>query len=222
VTILLKKQKNRWSEEELVSFKNRWRAVTIPVNIKINTQQTALHLDHVLRIIKSSEKIAIANCVCRTDLQNCDFPRKVCLSLDNNATKNVTDGRAEFVSKAEAEKIILKTHKEGLILLALHQTGEDEENIQAICSCCSCCCHALQGLLLMNMKGLVKPSKYISTHDPEKCINCGDCIHNCKFKARTLSEGDIMTFNPNYCFGCGLCVTNCSQNAIVMIERILT
>ena len=212
-------KKNRWSEEELVSFKNRWRAVTIPVNIKLDTRQTALHLDHVLTIIQSSEKIAVMNCVCRTGLQNCDYPRKVCLVLDKSASKSVNEGTAEFIFKAEAEEIILETHQKGLVHLALHRPAEDEKNIQAICSCCSCCCHALQGLLLMNMKGLVKPSKYISTHDPRKCINCGECTSKCQFNARTLSEGDIMTFNPNYCFGCGLCVTSCPQNAIEMIER---
>ena len=204
-----------------MSFQNRWRAVTIPVNIKIDTRQTALHLDHVLIIIRSSEKIAVTNCICRTDLKNCNFPLKVCLSLNGNAAKNVSNGTAEFISKTEAEKIILETHQKGLVHLALYRPEEDEKNIQAICGCCSCCCHALQGLLLMNMGGLVKPSKYISQHDLTKCINCGECTSNCHFMARTLSEGGDMTFNQAYCFGCGLCVTSCPEDAIVMIKRVL-
>ena len=196
--------------------------MTIPVNITIDVHQTALPLDRVLALIQSSEKVAVIDCICRTGLQNCDFPRKVCLSLNENATKRVADGSAEFISKTEAEKILSETHKKGLVHLALHRPKEAEKDIQAICSCCSCCCHALQGLLLMNMKGLVKPSKYISTHDPEKCINCGECVYQCQFKARKLKKEDIMTFDPNICFGCGLCVTSCAQNAIEMIERPLS
>lgn len=218
--ILVTNRESKWSEEELISFKNRWRATTIPVNVKIDVPQTTLHLDQVLSIIRSSERIAVEDCICRIELQNCDFPLKVCLSLNLNATKNVEGGTAEFISKTEAERIVLETHQKGLVHLALHRPEEDEKNIQAICSCCSCCCHALQGLLLKNMKGLVKKSKYVSTHDPEKCVNCGECISSCHFKARTLSQEGDMIFNQNNCFGCGLCITSCPENAITMIERV--
>jgi len=221
VKILQRNSKSKWSEEELVSFQNRWRAVTIPVNIKIDTHHNTLHLDRVLAILRSSEKIAVTNCICRIDLQNCDFPLKVCLSLNGSAIKNVSNGTAEFISKNEAEKIVLETHQKGLVHLALHRPEEDEKNIQAICSCCSCCCHALQGLLLMNMGELVKPSEYISQHDLVKCINCGECTSNCHFMARTLNERGDMTFNQARCFGCGLCVTSCPEEAITMIKRIL-
>lgn len=218
---LLKNQKNKWSEEELISFKSRWRAVTIPINIKIDTQQIALFLENVLKIIELSDQIAVTDCICRTKLKNCDYPRKVCLSLGKNAIKSVSDGTAEFVSKEEAKKIVMETHENGLVHLALHRPGDDEKNIQAICSCCSCCCHALQGLLLMNMKRLVKSTEYISTHEQEKCIDCGECVDRCQFNARILNNEDMMTFNPDLCFGCGLCVKRCTQNAIEMIKRPL-
>lgn len=216
---LLKNQKILRPKDELVSFKNRWRAVTIPVNIKIDFQQSALHLDHVKDIIHSAKKHAVMNCFCRMNLQNCNFQLEVCLSLDVYATKLVKDGKAKFISVAEAEKIVLETHEKGLVHFALHRPGEPEQNIQIICSCCSCCCHAFQGLLLMNMKGLVKPSKYISTHDQEKCIGCGECSSLCHFEARTLDQGGILAYNVLKCFGCGLCITQCPQDAIKMIRR---
>ncbi len=211
-----------WSEEELLDFRGRLRAVTIPINNKVGIEQTALHLNRIFDIIRSAEKMAVANCVCREKLQNCDYPLKVCLSIDKHAKRLVTEGEAEFISKAEAEKIMKETNQQGLVHLTLHKPDEDDSHIQEICSCCSCCCHALaskKGLSLVNMEKLIKPSKFISTHDPEECINCGDCVQRCHFQARILSEENIMTFNPNYCFGCGLCVTSCSQNAIEMIER---
>lgn len=218
---MIKNVKRKWSKDELLDFQDRWRAVTIPVNVKINNKQTALHLDYVFDIINSSEKIAVKDCFCRIELQNCDFPLKVCLSLNEAAEKYVANGEAEFISKTEAEKIIQDIHQKGLVHLALHRLGEDEKHIQVVCSCCSCCCHALQELLLMNMKGLIEPSIYISTHDSTKCINCGKCTYQCQFNARSLSEEDIMTYNPNHCFGCGLCVTICPQKAIQMVKRKL-
>lgn len=218
--ILLENEKKKWSEEELVSFKNRWKAVTIPVNIKIDTQQTALFLENVIQIIESAKKIAVTDCICRVKIGNCDYPRRVCLSLDKNAIKGVSDGTAEFISTEEAKKIIIRTHETGLVHLALHRPGEDEKNIQAICSCCSCCCHALQGLLFMNMKNLVKSSEYISTHDQDKCIDCGECVNRCQFNARRFNN-EMLAYDPKLCFGCGLCVTSCVQNAIEMIKRSL-
>ncbi|MFX0124083.1 MAG: ATP-binding protein [Candidatus Hodarchaeota archaeon] len=218
---MLKDKKNKWSEEELVSFKSRWRAVTIPINIKIDTQQTALLLENVIQIIELTEKIAVTDCICRTKLNNCDYPLKVCLSLGKNAIKSVSDGTAEFISKNEAKNIVIETHEKGLVHLALHRPDDDEKNIQAICSCCSCCCHALQGLLLMNMKGLVKSSEFIAIQDQEICIDCGECVDRCQFDARILDNKDRMIFNPNLCFGCGLCVSSCAQNAIEMIKRPL-
>ncbi len=216
---MLKSNEKRWTERELQDFK--WRAVTIPINVKIPIHQTALHLENVLEIVQSAKKIAVADCICRTKLQNCNHLVKVCLSLNEAAETNVSQGRSEFISKSNAEKILLETHQKGLVHLALYLPDDNETHTQAICSCCACCCHVLQGLLLMNMEELVKPSPYLATYDQEKCINCGECISRCQFKARTQNDEDSITFNPNLCYGCGLCVTNCSENAITMIKREL-
>jgi Pyruvate/2-oxoacid:ferredoxin oxidoreductase delta subunit len=218
---LLRNKNTRWSKENVLLFQDRWKAVTIPVNIKIDLHQTALPLDQVLALIRSAENISVTDCFCRTELQNCDFPRKVCLSLNQLAIMNVNDGSDELVSKPEAEKIVLKAHQSGLVHLALHRPEDDEKHIQAICSCCSCCCSAFQGLFRLNMSGLVKKSLYLSNHDPDKCTHCGDCTSTCHFVARTLSEGGDMVFDSNRCFGCGLCVTSCPEDAIVMIKRVL-
>ncbi|MFX0051309.1 MAG: ATP-binding protein [Candidatus Hermodarchaeota archaeon] len=219
---MIRNRKSRWSKENVLRFKDRWKAVTIPVNITIDHRQITLQLDQVLSLIRSSETISVGNCFCRTELQNCDFPRRVCLNLNMNAIKTANDGTAEIISKTKAEKIISEAHQKGLVLLALHPPEEDETNIQSICSCCSCCCSAFQGLLRMYMHGLVKKSQYISTQDPEKCLNCGECISYCHFMARTLDDEENMTFNPSHCFGCGLCVARCSENAIEMVERVLS
>ncbi|MHA2291162.1 MAG: ATP-binding protein [Candidatus Hodarchaeales archaeon] len=217
-----KNQESRWSQENVLTFKDHWKAVTIPINITLDHRQTSLPLDQVLSLIHSSEKIAVGDCLCRSDLQNCDLPRKVCFSLNKTAIKNVDAGKNEFISKGEAEKIVLDAHQKGLLHLALYRPDEDETNIEAICSCCPCCCSALHGLLRMNLQDLLKPSPYLSTHDPRKCTNCGECTSHCYFHARNLSEDETMTFSSTYCFGCGLCVTRCPEDAISMDKRVLS
>lgn len=149
----------------------------------------SLPLDQVLSLIHSSEKIAVGDCLCRSDLQNCDFPRRVCLGLNMTAIKTVDAGKTEFISKSEAEKIVLDTHQKGLLHLALYHPDEDETNIEGICGCCPCCCSALHGLLRMNMQDLLKLSPYLSIHDPKKCTNCGECTSHCYFQARASSKG---------------------------------
>lgn len=217
---MIRNKKSNWSKENVLLFKERWKAVTIPVNIKIDKRQTALHLDQILSIIRVAETIGVENCFCRTELQNCDLPRKICLNLNMTAIKNANEDIAEIFSKPEAEKIILEAHQKELVHLALHHPEEDEMNIQTICSCCSCCCSAFQGLIRMNMTGLGKNSPYFSTHDPEKCNNCKKCTSMCYFKARTLNEGGDTIFNETKCYGCGLYVTTCPEDAIVMNKRV--
>ena len=219
VSPLLRHQNTQWSKEKVLDFKDHWNAVTIPVNIVLDHRQTALPLDQVLFLIRSADNVAIGNCFCRNELHNCDNPLKTCLGLNMIAIKTVEAGIAEFISSDQAEKIVRDTHQKGLLHLALHRPDGDATNIEGICSCCPCCCSALHGILRMNLHGLLKPSPFFSTHDPEECTNCGACTSHCVFQARTLSEDGVMVYDSNFCFGCGHCVARCPENAIIMSNR---
>ncbi len=46
----------------------------------------------------------------------------------------------------------------------------------------------------------------------ELCINCGQCIKNCRFKA--ITEGATYKVDPYRCEGCGVCELICTAGAI--------
>ncbi|MGB5909876.1 MAG: 4Fe-4S binding protein [Promethearchaeia archaeon] len=213
------KEKKRWSETELFDFKKRWHAITIPVNIQIENTQTALDLKRTNQIIMKAEKIALGDCICRTTLQNCNFPRKTCIFLNNRAETFVKNERAKYITTKQAKLILSETHKQGLVHLAMYQSSTSNQFPSEICSCCPCCCQALQGLQRLNMKGLVEPSEYVSTFDSEACVQCGICTERCHFGARMLDAHDDIIYKQDLCFGCGLCVSSCPESAIKLILR---
>ena len=152
-------------------------------------------------------------------LQNCDLPRNTCIFLDKRVETIVECGWAKWITKEHAKTIVSETHKQGPVHLAFHQSKNPDQRPSEICSCCPCCCQALQGLLQMNMKGLVEPSEFVATFDPETCSQCNICVDRCQFEARALDSNGNIVFRQDLCFGCGLCVTTCPENSIELILR---
>jgi ferredoxin len=213
------KEYKEWSEPKLLDFKERWHAVTIPVNIQIENKQIALDLKRVNQLISQAEKVALGDCICRTTLQNCNFSRNTCIFLNTRAEMQVNEGQAKYVTLEQARLTVSETHKEGLVHLAMYQLGTPDHSPSEICSCCPCCCQVLQGLQRLNLKGLVEPSEFVATFDSETCTQCHICIERCHFGARMLDSSEKIVFKQELCFGCGLCVTTCPENAIKLIPR---
>jgi len=213
-------KKKFWSENELTDFRKRWYAITIPVNKRIENDQVVLNLDQSYHILERAEKVALADCICRSTLQNCEKPKRVCLFLNNDAKKVVRSGRARWTSKVRAKKLVKLTHEAGLVHLTMYHPDDKEKLPGVLCSCCECCCHALQGLIRLDMHDLVTPSQFITSTNWEDCSNCGKCVKRCVFGARTREAGKMTGYNPDRCFGCGLCVTMCPEKAIELHKRI--
>ncbi|MFX1453689.1 MAG: ATP-binding protein [Promethearchaeota archaeon] len=213
------KETKKWSEEKLLDFKTKWKAVTIPVNIEIENRQVALDLTKTHQILMQADKIALRDCICRVTLQNCNLPHNTCILLNKRAENFVNEGTARWITQEQAKMIVSETHKKGLVHLAMHQSNITDQLPSEICSCCSCCCQALQGLKLMNMKGLVKPSEFIAGFDQETCNQCGICVERCHFGAKIFDSDKNIIFKQDLCFGCGLCVSTCPVNAIKLIKR---
>jgi MinD superfamily P-loop ATPase len=75
--------------------------------------------------------------------------------------------------------------------------------------------------LLLNPTGSVSNGFYGMTKaeiDPEKCVQCGICMGECRFGA--IDDGKIsVEVNPLHCEGCGYCMDICPADAISMQPR---
>ena len=58
-----------------------------------------------------------------------------------------------------------------------------------------------------------------ATIQPEKCVNCGLCMQNCRFEAIRVVDGQY-SINEHACEGCGVCVYVCPNQAVKMEDDI--
>jgi ferredoxin len=202
-----------------------WKsAITIPVNVDIKAEHLVLNLDKVKEYLINARKIAVLDCECRVEFQNCEAPLNVCISLNDRAEVHlVSDDFKDYhpreVSVDEALDVLKKSHEAGLVHMA-YSLGEDREpdDVGVICSCCSCCCGILSGILRFGVAPHLLTSQAISVTDTSDCNECGVCAERCQFGAREMVNGSL-SFNPDLCFGCGLCVSTCPTGAITLVDK---
>ncbi len=205
-----------WTETEFKEYANKYKAVTIPVQVKIQGKQRILNLIEVEKILAEAGLIALGECYCRNKVKRCNSPLDTCLSLNEKAKELIRKGLAVKVNLEDALKTLKRAHEVGLVHITYTIVGKEKPVY--ICSCCSCCCHSLSGLVKFGFVNAVASSEYIASDDVQSCINCGKCVQRCPFKARTLQDGK-MRFDKTKCFGCGLCATTCPTGSISLILR---
>jgi ferredoxin len=209
---------NDWSLE---NFENSYikKAITVPVNVKIEAEHRVLNLDNIKEILSKARTISVMDCACRVKFEHCDSPLNVCIDMNETAERNIRNGVSREITFNEALDIIKKTHEAGLVPLALEQ-GEFYEPgvINSICSCCSCCCTVLARVTRFGLAPHVLTSKAISVTDTSECTYCGVCVDRCPFGAREIVNNSL-SFNPDMCFGCGLCISTCPTDAITLINK---
>jgi Pyruvate/2-oxoacid:ferredoxin oxidoreductase delta subunit len=208
---------NEWTREELErNYINKMTAKTIPVNTSFSGEQKILEMKELEELIKSAKVLSQEECSCRKKMGNCIEPMDGCIGIDDDAVESIEKYGAKRITADEALESLKRTYNAGLVHLAYVFKGKDK--VERICSCCSCCCHSLSATIRFGYSDHVFSSKYISSHDSEKCVNCGSCVDRCQFSARELVDDDLV-YHMDKCFGCGLCIEGCSENAIRMIGR---
>jgi len=190
---------------------------TIPINQSIDTTQTILPYEEVMKLVDDHSKFAVAQCVCRTHAKKegrgCNAPMATCLMFDDFADFYVRTGRARSINKEEVKQILEEADKANLVL-----NPTNSKFVAAICCCCGDCC-----LFLNSLKSYPKPaevvvSSFIVDYDSEVCIGCNVCIDRCQMDAITPSES-IVSVNKDRCIGCGLCVSTCPSNALSLKRK---
>ena len=194
------------------------KAVTVPVNVMVETEHRVYDLGEMKEILGDAERIVLQDCGCKTEYGNCDSPTKVCLSLDKAADEafEFEEHHPQEVSLEEAVEALEMSHEAGLVHMAYTMKGDDRPTV--ICSCCPCCCHTLGGLLRFGISTQVLTSRYVAEDDVEKCNDCGACVGRCVFMARGMTDGKML-YDVFNCFGCGLCVSTCPTDAIGLVPR---
>ena len=202
---------DKWLSAGEISYASK----VVPVRESLEAKQWVMPSEQALEILRSAETIALNDCVCRSHYKRCDHPLDVCFLIDEVAVIRVEKQTARYIDLEEAEEVLQKANKRGLVHLTFYMPGN---KIYAFCSCCDCCCHDLQLMRLYNRADIIAHSDYIAATDMAACTACGECIDRCHFGARTWDK-DKMDYNPELCYGCGLCVNVCPEGAIELKQQ---
>jgi electron transport complex protein RnfB len=211
---MAKKENRKNPEKKLKGVKG----VTIPVNFVIKGKHRVLDLSELERILRGAKLISQGECRCRKDKgeERCMEPLDGCFGLNEFAKEDIEEWGGKQITVEEALEAMRRTHDAGLVHMVYSFKGREDPEI--ICSCCSCCCDLLGAAAKIGFSDHIFESKYKSTHEAEKCRQCGTCENRCQFGARHIQDG-ILIFERDKCFGCGVCVTTCPESAIAMVER---
>ena len=198
-----------------------WRKVpqmrTIPIGESIPIQTEAMPYERAEAIVRSHTTIAIANCICRQEMQiaggDCAKPKETCMSFGVAAENYIRNGKGRKISQEEALGILALADEAGLVL----QPGNAKEPL-FICACCGCCCGVLRNIKRHPQPASIVSSPYIAEHDPAICSGCGTCVERCQMEAISLPNGTA-ELNQERCIGCGLCVSTCETGALTLVRK---
>jgi ferredoxin len=186
---------------------------TIPVNKSIDGSFPVASHDDARMILKSKNKIAVADCICRVQQHKignmCKKPMEVCFVFGSHAEYYVENGMARFITREEALSIQDKCEEYGLVNQPFNVI-----NPGGMCNCCGCCCGVLRALNRHPRPVEVFLTSHQAAMDAGACSACGVCAARCQVNAISYGADAIARIDPDRCIGCGLCVTTCPTEAI--------
>ena len=188
------------------------RIIPIEENIPAGTQ--VLPFDSAMEIIKTQEKFAVTECICRKEHrllgQGCEHPLEVCLVLGRGVDYYVDTGLGRKITREEALEVLEIAKKAGLVLLP-----GNSRNPSGICMCCICACHILKTLKKMAKPAQLAHSNYYAHVDTTACTACESCIEACPMEALGMKDNTAKV-DQDRCIGCGVCVGACDFDAMGM------
>lgn len=186
---------------------------TIPVNRAIQVSWPVAPYEDVREIVKGKKKIAVANCICRTQKhligEGCDKPLETCFMFGSHAEYYVDHEMGRWIEQEEALKILDMCEEAGLV-----PQPYNAQNPGGLCNCCGDCCGILRALKKQPKPAEMTVSNYFAVVDTELCVACETCLDRCQMDAITIGDDDCAHVNLDRCIGCGLCVTTCTTEAL--------
>lgn len=162
----------------------------IPIESSIDGSSRRASSEEVSKYINEARVLSVSDCSCRTSReelnQGCGHLKEdMCIQLGDAAEYYIRTGRGREVTKEEANEIIRKAERDGLMHSIPNTEGEGHTH--AICNCCGCSCYALRAASMYNNPDMVR-SNYVSTIDKDKCVGCGECVEVCPTNAIKLGH----------------------------------
>jgi len=189
---------------------------TIPVGKSVDVVHRVAAFEDAKAIVKAKEKIAVTNCICRTQQnlldQGCDKPKEVCLLFGSHAAYYVENKMARYITSDEACKILDQCEEAGLVNQPANMV-----NPGGMCNCCGDCCGVLRALNRLPNPGQLVHNRFWAVVEEEDCTACEACLERCQMNAITVD--DTAKIDTARCIGCGLCVTTCPVEAIRLEEK---
>ncbi len=186
---------------------------TIPVNKSVDIVMPVAPYQDAKAIIKTKDKIAVAECICRVQQglvdKGCEKPLEVCLVFGSHADYYLENKMARRIDQDEAIAILEKAEEAGLVNQPANMV-----NPGGMCNCCGDCCGVLRALNKFPKPADLVYNNYLAAVDSDLCTGCETCIERCQMEAIKMNDDDIAQVNIDRCIGCGLCVTTCPSDAM--------
>ncbi len=208
-------------EEGLLDFtpgKNILPLRTIPVQQSIEVSWPVAPYEQAREIIKTKEKISLADCICRRQQEllgkGCDKPQEVCLSFGAHADYYVENGLGRYITQEEALAVLDACEKAGLVNQPANMV-----NPGGMCNCCGDCCGVLRTLNRQPKPSEAVDNNYYAEVDGGQCTGCETCLERCQMGALSIDAAQVAVVNKDRCIGCGLCVTTCPTQALKLMLK---
>ncbi|WKY42958.1 FAD-dependent oxidoreductase [Eubacteriaceae bacterium ES2] len=163
---------------------------TIPIGKAIKAESTTASYEELKTYLDQSTVFSKADCACRLAQRivgtPCEHPvEDMCIQVGHEAEYYIRTGRATQITREEAEDIILKAERLGLVHQIFNNEGMNQSTF--ICNCCGCSCASLRAVSLFKIADANR-SNFVAEVDPEKCVGCGSCVENCNTNALALGS----------------------------------
>lgn len=163
---------------------------TIPIKASIKAETHVADYEEIQTYLDQSDIYSKADCACRLAAKlmghACEHTIEgMCIQIGSEADYYIRTGRATQITREEAEEIILKAEREGLVHEIFNNEGYNKSTF--LCNCCGCSCASLRAANLFRATDANR-SNFVAEVDSEKCVGCGACVENCNLNALSLGS----------------------------------